>query len=122
MIKTIQHLAEADSSRVLVALDLKAVFAPSRRHRTIQTIHGVVSHSGVFPGFFHDRLLEFSLLRSRSPPEGQFLLLEDSNFFRVLRRHEVAFVFVHRFSFSQQVLPENLDLLVSQLSKFLFAL
>ena len=51
-------------------------------------------------------------LRSRPSPESQFLLFEDTNFLGV-RRRDVALVLVHRFTFSQQVLSENLDLLAS---------
>ena len=59
----ILSLQQAVSTRILLAI---TVFAPSRRQRTIQTIHGVVSHSGIFPRFFLDRLLELSLFASTS--------------------------------------------------------
>ena len=55
----ILSLQQAVSTRILLAI---SVFAPSQRQRTIQTVHGIVSHSGIFPRFFLDRLLEFSLL------------------------------------------------------------
>ena len=55
----ILSLPQAVSTRILLAI---SVIAPSRRQRTIQTIHGIVSHSGIFPGFLLDRLLEFPVL------------------------------------------------------------
>ena len=63
----ILSLRQEVATRILLAI---SVFAPSRRQRTIQTIHGVVSQSGIFPRLFLDRILEFSLLCFRFSVES----------------------------------------------------
>ena len=52
MIKTIQHLAEADSTRVLVALDLKAAFQNVSRRAMLNSIEHTDPDAAVFSRWY----------------------------------------------------------------------